>query len=218
MVKLNGKNKIICLALALLIIAGIIVIAIKGFNVDLKYVEHEEIDIVIGKNFNLSDVKAITDEVFVNRKVLLRKIELFEDAVAIDIKYTTEDELSNLQNKFNEVYGLELDGLTSKSISNVRIKDLVSPYVLPTIITIAIVLVYVAIRYRKISKKAIYELPIKLLISEAILQAVLVSLIAVTRIPVNKLTMPILIIIGLTYCMIWLENKEKKIINKEEKK
>lgn len=218
MVKLNGKNKIICLALVLLIIAGVIVIAIKGFNVDLKYTEHEQIDIVIGKDFNLSDVKQITDEVFGNRKVLLRKIELFEDAVAIEVKYTTEDELSKLQSKFNEVYGLELNTLESKTISKVRIKDFMAPYILPIIITVAIVLVYVAVKYRKMSKKAIYQLPLKLLINEAIIEATLVSIIAVTRIPVNKLTMPILIIIGLVYSMIWLENKEKTVFAKEEKK
>ena len=216
MVKLNGKNKIICLALVLLIIAGIIVIAIKGFNVDLKYAAHEQIDVVIGKDFNLSDVKAITDGVFGNRQVLLRKIELFEDAVAIDVKYTTEEELNTLKDKFNEVYGLELQTLESKAIDNVRIRDMVSPYIKPILISFVILLVYVAIKYRKIAKNAIYKAPLSLLITQIILQASLISIIAITRIPFSKLTMPLLTILGLISCMIWLKNIEKKLLVEEK--
>ena len=40
MIKLEGKNKIICLGIVLLILAGIIVVALKGFNVDLMYSNH----------------------------------------------------------------------------------------------------------------------------------------------------------------------------------
>lgn len=218
MEKLEGKNKIICLAIVLLIIAGVIVVALKGFNVDLMLSSHEEIDVVIGKKFELSDVKDITNEVFKDRKVVLRKIEVFEDAVAIDIKYTTEDELIALKDKMNEVYGLTLEKVESKQISNVRIRDLVDPYILPTIISFIILIAFVAIKYRKMSKNAIVKMPLELIIKQLVLQACLMSIIAICRIPFNKLVMPILIAIGAVSCIMWISKNEKKALLIKESK
>lgn len=207
--KLEGKNKIICLGIVLLILAGIIVIALKGFNVDLMNSSHEEIDIVIGKEFELSDIKNITSEVFKDRKVVLRKIEVFEDAVAIDIKYTTEDELSILKDKINEQYGLTLESIESKQISNVRIRDLVEPYIFPVVVSFVIILAFVAVKYRKIGEKAIVKKPLELLIKQLVLQASLMSIIAICRIPFNKLVIPILIAIGVISCIMCIARYEK---------
>ncbi len=218
MIKLEGKNKIICLGIVLLILAGIIVVALKGFNVDLMYSNHEEIDIVIGKDFELSDVKNITNEVFNKRKVNLRKIEVFEDAVAIDIEYTTENELNSLKDKMNEVYGLSLETIESKTVANLRIRDIVDPYIFPVSISFVILLVFVVIRYRKIASKAFIKLPIDLLIKQVVLQASLMSIIAIFRIPFSKMILPILIIIGLISCIIWISKNEKKLVALKEKK
>ena len=57
--KLDGNKKIILLGLILLIIAGIIVVAFKGFNVSLIYQQHENVSFLIGKDVDLKDIKQI---------------------------------------------------------------------------------------------------------------------------------------------------------------
>ena len=49
--KLSGMKKIVLLGLILIIVAGAVVVALKGFNVSLIYEQHETIKLVIGKKF-----------------------------------------------------------------------------------------------------------------------------------------------------------------------
>ena len=48
-------KKIIFIALAIIIVAGIIITATIGLNVDIMYKAHEQINIYIGKETNLDD-------------------------------------------------------------------------------------------------------------------------------------------------------------------
>ena len=62
--KLSSNKKIVLLGIILLILAGIIVVALKGMKVDLMLTKHKSMDIVIGKEFNINDVRNICNEVF----------------------------------------------------------------------------------------------------------------------------------------------------------
>ena len=61
-------------------------------------------------------------------------------------------------------------------------------------------------------------LKIDLLIKQVVLQASLMSIIAIFRIPFSKMILPILIIIGLISCIIWISKNEKKLVALKEKK
>ena len=214
---IDNKNKLICCVAIVLLVIAVIIVALKGFNVDLKYKAHEEIDIVIGKDFELSDVREITNNVFGNKKVYLRKIEVFEDAVAIDVENTTEDELNALKDKFNEFYGTELEKVTPKQIANERIFDLVKPFIVPVIISSIIVFVYVGIKYRKLDKKAIVVAPANLCIALSAIEVILLSVVAIARIPFNKLVVPVMLVCGFVYMMVWICNGEKLLEAGKEK-
>ena len=56
--KETTMKKVIQILLICLIIAGTIVTATVGFNVGLKYSEHDEISINVGSKFNVADIKA----------------------------------------------------------------------------------------------------------------------------------------------------------------
>ena len=62
--KLSGSKKILLLGIILLIIAGIVVVALKGVKVSLILQQHEEINVYIGKPTDINDVKSICKEVF----------------------------------------------------------------------------------------------------------------------------------------------------------
>ena len=82
-------KKISILGLCLLILAGVVVVLFRGFNVNFLLEQHEVIEFTIGKDFDLSEVYDICKEVFGNKKVVLRKIELFNDSVSINVNSIT---------------------------------------------------------------------------------------------------------------------------------
>ena len=62
-------------------IIGIIVVAVKGYNVDLRYRAHQSISASIGTEFNVEDIKAITNDVFGKQEVKIEKAGIYEDEV-----------------------------------------------------------------------------------------------------------------------------------------
>ena len=187
-------KKIVQLLLICLIIAGIIVISTAGFNVGLKYSEHIEISINVGSQFNVADIKAITKEVFGNTNVLVQQVELYKDMVQITVKEATEEQISSLNDKINEKYEIEnqLTDIKIIHISNVRLRSIVKPYILPISIVSIITIVFAMIVFRKLGAlKVAYEVATSIVAP----QAILASLYAVTRIPINRLTSIIAIII-----------------------
>ena len=187
-------KKIVQVLLICLIIAGIIVISTVGFNVGLKYSEHIEISINVGSQFNVADIKAITKEVFGNTNVLVQQVELYKDMVQITVKEATEEQISSLNDKINEKYEIEnqLTDIKIIHISNVRLRSIIKPYILPISIVSIITIVFAMIVFRKLGAlKVAYEVAISIVAPQAILS----SLYAVTRIPINRLTSIIAIII-----------------------
>ena len=105
---MKTNKKIAILALVLLVLAGMVVVIFKGFNVSLMYRQHESLDIVIGTKFEIKDVKEICNKVFKDKKYVLRTIEVFSDAVNINVESITDEEKQDLVSEFNNKYGLEL--------------------------------------------------------------------------------------------------------------
>ena len=77
MKNLTTKNKILIIILILVIIAGIIVTANIGLNFDLRYEKTQKIELNLEKEFEISDIKSITDEILQNQKVIIQKVELY---------------------------------------------------------------------------------------------------------------------------------------------
>ena len=98
------NKKIIVLALALLIIAGVVVVCLKGFNVDFMLKQHDSIEYKISDDFELSDVENICKDVFGDKKFKIRVIELFNDAVSINAENITKEEAKQLNEKLDEKY------------------------------------------------------------------------------------------------------------------
>ena len=98
------NKKIIVLALVLLIIAGIVVVGLKGFNVNFMLKQHDSLEYRIENDFEVSDVENIAKEVLGNKKFEIKVIELFGDAVSIHAENITTEEADNLVKKLDEKY------------------------------------------------------------------------------------------------------------------
>ncbi|MBO5349960.1 MAG: hypothetical protein J6A89_09135 [Clostridia bacterium] len=100
------KKKLFLIAMIITII-GIIIVAVKAFNVNLKYKAHKAISIPIGTEFNLQDIKLITDEVFGKEEVQLEKAGLYSDAVMVNVQNASQEQIENLRKKINEKYNVK---------------------------------------------------------------------------------------------------------------
>lgn len=214
-------KKVIQILLICLIIAGIVVISTVGFNVGLKYSEHKEISININKEFNVSDIRNITKEVFGNKPMIIQQVELYKDMVQISVKEASEEQVSSLNDKINEKYGLEnaISDVKVVDIPNVRLRNVIKPYILPVSIVSVLTIIFAMIVYRKLGVwKVLYDIAMAIVAPQAILS----SLYAVTRIPINRIaTIVAISVFALSITMIILKlniTKQKLFKEKEDSK
>lgn len=218
-------KKVIYGILACVIIAGIIITATIGLNVDITYSKNVEIDAYIGKTAEIKDIKQIAKEVFGNEKIIVKKIELFDDMFSITMKDKSDNELDKkveqFTNKLNEKYSTELkadNDITIVHNPKIRLSSIIKPYVWPIAISVVIILAFIAIRYRKIGlAKTIASYAGFVLLVEG----VYFGLLAITRFPINRFVIPVgltLMIITFTTLSFKNEQKLQEKIDEEKKK
>ncbi len=220
MKKLFNKNKIIYIAIALIILIGIISIFTFRLNFTLMYSDNIRIDVYLGKNYELEDIKKISEETFGTNQIIYQEIETFHDAVAITVKEASDEQISTLKTKLIEKYELSdsSEFLDTTKVAHLRGRDIVKPYIVPMIIVTLIILAYVGVRYSSLGiLKTIFTLLLRQVISEALL----LSIIAIARIPIGIYTMPVAIILYIIvtmYTIMKYQNELDKNKEKEDKK
>lgn len=205
---MDKKKKILYTVIALIIVVGILITCIWGFNVNISYTEHKQVDIYIGKEFNSEDINKIAKEVLGKQEIRVQKVEVYEDMVSINAKEITNEQLEQINQKINEKYELEnkADSLTIISVPKIRLLDEIKPYITPIIISTVIIIVYSVIRYRKIG---VLKLLISLVKSLVLPQAIYFSILAITRLPICRLTMPVALVILVVTLFVEYNNLEK---------
>ncbi len=215
MKEITRKQKITMIILAIIIIAGLGITFTLGFNFDLRMQETKKIELYLENSFEIADIKNITNEVFPNQEVMIQKVEVYEDTVSIITKEITEEQKQTLINKINEKYGIELtaDSTEIVTIPHTRGRDLLKPYVMTFSIATIIILAYMMIRYRKLG---MIKTLLKVLFISVMAQVTLFSVIAITRIPIGRLTMPMVIIVYLFTLLGMTTKLEKQLASKKE--
>lgn len=212
-------NKKICYAILIcVIIAGVIVIATMGLKTDITYSRNLRLDIYLGKEYTRADIDQIAKEVFGNERILVQQVEYYGDMFSITILQETEEldsKIEQLTNKLNEKLGLELkkENITKVYQPHIRLFSVLMPYLLPLAISMIIILIYVMIRFRKIGiwkTLAIYILTV--LASELIY----LSILAICRIPINRLVTPIGLAIYVIVITIITAKREKELVVYQE--
>lgn len=184
-------KKIVYAVLAVIIVFGIIVIATVGFNVDVIYSNHRELKVYVGKDYNIDEVKQIVKEVIPKEKIIINKVEKFNDSFIIKTDKISDEQLEDLKQKISEKYEISEENrenlITISDVGNLRIRDLIRPYVVPIIIATIIILVYMSILYKRLG---IVKVIMQEIIVLVIVGALLLSIIAITRCPVNRMFVP----------------------------
>lgn len=215
MKEISLKTKILAIVIAIVIIVGTIVTVTTGLNFDLRYQEAKRIQLYLEKDFEIADIKKITDEILPNQPVMIQKVEVFEDMVSILAKDITEKQKEDIINKVNEKYGKELtvESVEITKIPHTRGRDIVKPYIAPFMIATIIILVYMAIRYYKLGIFATIAKTVGLLV---ITEATLLGMMAITRIPIGRVTIPLVLAVYVLSLLGITTKLEKKLTKKKE--
>lgn len=213
------NKKILYIILACIIVIGAVIIGFKGLNFGLKYEPNKQIEIYIGKEFDNNDIKQMVREVIGNEQVIIQKVELYDEMVSITVKEISDEQIEELNKKVNEKY--EIDNKVSEDLiitenANLRGRDLVKPFIFPIALSLIIILVYATIRFRKID---IFEVLLKIFGINIFAQLLYISILAITRLPVNILTVPTAIAIYTVVTLVIFnefETKERKFEQEEK--
>lgn len=193
MKQLSAKQKIIYIVVAAIVLAGISVMCTVGFNLGLTYSNSKRIDVYIGKDFELNDIKSITDEVF-GKNVILQTAEILDDYVSITVSDASDEQVESLKTKIAEKYSIKEESkkATTVEIPSTNVIDVMKPYVFPIVLTTLIFTLYLGIRFRKQNVLKVFAKVISCLI---IIETLYFSIIAITRIPFNDVIMPIALLV-----------------------
>ena len=107
----------------IVVIIGIIVVALKGFNVNFKYKEHKAITIPINTDFNINDIQSIADEMFGKNTCYLEKAGIYNDEVIINVKDITEEQIESLKQTINGLTNTVSEKYEIKQKINIKIKE-----------------------------------------------------------------------------------------------
>ena len=206
------KKNVIILAIAMIIIiAGIIVASTIGFNKQLRYQDSQKIDIYIASEVDIDKIKSITDEVL-GKQNMVQTIEIYKDMITVREKSITDEQKNSIVNKIKENYEFEqtAESTLVRDIPATRIRDMFRNYVLPFVLSFIIILVYMVVRYRE---KGMVNVLLQTIAIPVLCEILLISLIAITRIPVGVYTPTLVLttyLASITYTVIKVEKQVDK--------
>lgn len=211
-------KKVVYAILICIIIAGIVVISTIGLKADIIYSKNVEIDVYLEKVFEENDIKGVVNEVFPNERTIIQNIELFEDMFCVTLADTRTDEeldskVEELVSKLNEKYGTELkfEDIEIRHNPKVNLSSIVIPYALTLGISMAVILVFVGIRYKKLG---IIRTILTYILSIVAVEMVYLSILAIVRFPINRAVIPVGLLLLIVVLAVLGFTNEKKLAQK----
>ena len=206
--KLSGSKKILLLGMILLIVAGIVVVSLKGVKVSLTLQQHEVVNIYLDKKIDSKEFNNVCKEVFGNKTYKVRNVEFFNNAFEISVENITDEEKAKLVEKINEKFelGINVDALNIYTVANIRVRDIVKPYVKPVLISLVLMIVYIIIRFRKMSAWKVLGKIFGIII---LTEAVIASIITITRLPLSATIINLMAVIAVIELILYINKLEK---------
>ena len=213
-----NSNRIIIIITSLIIVVGIIFTLTAGFNANMMTKEHKAIELNIGKEFKVEELKEITNAVFNGQQVEIEKVEIYGEQVLISTNDITEEQKTDLISKINEKYGTELkaEDVTIQIVPKANLKDYLTPHIVEFVVATVLVVLYACIRYKKLG---FLKVGIQTILGIVIFEMIIFSILVITRISVGNNLVAIMFatyvaaILGLT---MMFEDKLKELKLKEE--
>lgn len=192
------NKKIALILIIIIVIAGIVMGCIKGFNYGLTYEQNERIKVALDRRISKGEISEIAKKVFEGQKVRVQTVEIFEDTALITVQSTNDEQIDKLVQAINEKYSLEYtkNDINITKVTGVSIFDMAKNYIIPVLIIVLITVAYMSVRYRKLK---MLKVVLTLIVNIVLTEAILVSVYLIARISVNEFTMPIaLAVLGFT--------------------
>lgn len=206
---MNQRNKkiIISAIIALIILAGIVVVNIFGFYKELRYEESQRIDIYVEQAVDQAKIKDIANEVL-GMHNMVQTVEVYEDMVTIRARSISEEQKNEIVNKVKENYEFEqtADKTDINTVPATRIRDMYKRYVLPFVISGVLVVAYMTIRYYK---KGLLKVLANSILIPVVAELLLLSLMAIVRIPIGRFTPALVIFVYVASVWYAMEKIEK---------
>lgn len=205
--KLKNKKNILIALISLIIIAGIAVVAVYGFNKELKFEQGQSFDIYVGQTVERSEIKEILNE-FLGTNNIVQEIEIYKDMVTIKANTISAEQKDNIINKLKEKYEFEqtAEETTIDTVPETRIRDIFKKYIITIVISEIAVLIYMIIRYYK---KGILKVIARTAGIPLVGEMLLLSVIAITRIPVGRITLLLVIAMYIMTTIFAIKENEK---------
>lgn len=206
---MKNSKKILVAVVIIILIAGIIVTAALGLNKELRYQELQSFDIYLEQNFDMSKIKQIANDVL-GKKNIVETVEIYKDMITIEAPSISEDQKNEIVNKIKESYEFSqtAENTTINKVPTLRIMDMFKSYVIPFVISAIVILAYMLIKYYKVG---LLKLLARTILIPVIGELVLLSVMAITRIPFGEFT-PILVIAVYIATIAYAINKNEKDI------
>lgn len=226
MKQISTKNRIIGIVSILLVVIGLIVVIVGGFNVEQKYRSYNKINIYVGEEIDIDKIEKIVKEVFGKNKATVQKLEIYNDTFQVTAKEITEEQKNAIIDKVNELYPIEgtedssententesnvrikKEDIKIVSANNVRLRDVFKPYIMPLTITTLCIMLYVGIRYRKLGVIKVVLGTVGVIVG---VQILLLSVLAIIRFPMGRFS-PALILIAYIMSVLYISNRLKNM-------
>lgn len=212
------NNVILYIVVCIIIIIGFITWKTNGFNKELQYSTRNQIELSNKTGIEISELKEIVSGILENEDYKIQETETFGNAVIITAKNITEEQKNSIVEKFNEKYNTEIksEDTTIREIPLTRVKNIITPFIIPGIATLAMVALYGLIRFNKIGWKKVLAKTILIPIG---LELLLFAIIAITRIPLGRIQISLgiaIYMLVITYIIKGLEEEREKVMEIEE--
>lgn len=200
----KSKNIITIALIALIIIAGIVIVSVWGFNKELKFADSQKININVEQQVDESKIKNIVNEILGTENIV-QTIEIYKEQITIRARSISEEQRNNIVNKIKENYEFEqtAENTSINTVPATRIRDMYKQYILPFVISAVLIVAYTVIRYYK---KGILKVLLKIISIPVVAQLLLFSIIAITRIPVGRFIPVFMILVFVA--SVWYAMKE----------
>lgn len=207
---MKKKNiKIIAIAImSLVILAGIVVVGIFGFNKELRYGQGRVINVYVEQMVDVTNIKKLVNECLAGKTNMVQTVEIYQDYVTIKAKEITEEQKNNIVNKLKENYEFSqtAEDTTIENVAATKYIDIYKKYIVTFAVSGVIVLAYIVIRYHK---KGILKVLGRTIIIPVFGELFLLSIIAITRIPVGRYTPVLVIAMYIASIMMVIRENEK---------
>lgn len=207
---MKKKNiKIIAIAImSLVILAGIVVVGIFGFNKELRYGQGQVINVYVEQMVDVTNIKKLVNECLAGKTNMVQTVEIYQDYVTIKAKEITEEQKNNIVNKLKENYEFSqtAEDTTIENVTATKYIDIYKKYIVPFAVSGVIVLAYIVIRYHK---KGMLKVLGRTIIIPVFGELFLLSIIAITRIPVGRYTPVLVMAMYIASIMMVIRENEK---------